>query len=226
MPSNPSPKNSSPPLRAGEDMLLAFVAERDAQYHRISRFLHDEVGQVLSAAGLQLEALRLDFASQAPEFTERVGEIQKPLQQVIDHIRDLSYELNPSIVQRTNLQFALERLATRVQSAFPLTVRRQFDPAVRVPTPQGEAMYRAAESALEAVKCSESCARVEFRLKRTRSEYVLELHLDCAVDFDNDPSFPVLLMRHYAERGGLSTTVNKNSEKDIIIRFSCPAVPV
>jgi len=32
-------------------------------------------------------------------------------------VRDLSYELNPSIVERTGLQFALDRLAGRFRKA-------------------------------------------------------------------------------------------------------------
>ena len=38
---------------------------------RISRILHDDVGQVLSAVGLQLDVMKLDFKQRVPEIVER-----------------------------------------------------------------------------------------------------------------------------------------------------------
>ena len=58
-------------------MLLGFVSERESDYARLARFLHDEVGQVLSAVGLQLDALRHDFSSQMPELDQRAVDIQR-----------------------------------------------------------------------------------------------------------------------------------------------------
>src|SRR5260370_18850030 len=92
---------------AREQMLLSFVSERESDYARLSRFLHDEVGQVLSAVGLQLDALRLDFSSRAPELEQRTVEIQQMLEPVIGRLRDISNEVNPSVGQRVGLHFPL-----------------------------------------------------------------------------------------------------------------------
>src|SRR5260370_11591601 len=83
---------------AREQMLLGFVSERESDYARLARFLHDEVGQVLSAVGLQLDALRHDFGAGTPELDQRAVDIQQMLETIIGRIRDLSYELNPSVV--------------------------------------------------------------------------------------------------------------------------------
>src|SRR5258708_7762997 len=144
-----------------DELLLGFITERESDYGRISRFLHDEVGQVLSAVGLQLDALRLDFASRAPELEQRTIEIQQMLEPVIGRLRDMSHELNPSVVQRAGLQFALGRLAVRLQDGFAGTVRLQLDPAVRIPSPQAEALYRAAEAAAELAVATPHCTHLE-----------------------------------------------------------------
>ena len=60
---------------------------------RISRVLHDEVGQVVSSAGLQLELLRMDFESRAPEIAARIVAIQRSLESALAPLRRLTSEL-------------------------------------------------------------------------------------------------------------------------------------
>ncbi|HTS77689.1 MAG TPA: histidine kinase dimerization/phosphoacceptor domain-containing protein [Bryobacteraceae bacterium] len=59
---------------------------------RAGKALHDEIGPLLSAAGLRLQLLRMDF----PETEERVREVTASLDQAIDRIREVSQELKPS----------------------------------------------------------------------------------------------------------------------------------
>jgi signal transduction histidine kinase len=203
-------------------MLLGFVSERESEYARLARFLHDEVGQVLSAVGLQLDALRHDFGVRTPELDQRTVDIQQMLETLIGRIRDLSYELSPSVVQRIGLQFALERLSARFRAAFTGVIRTQLDPAVRVPHDRAEAMYRGAEAALELATTCQQCTQIEVQLKRTRADFVLEIRANAQVDFDAQSSFPALLMNYYTNRGKVLLTVLPSGEKDTIVRFSCP----
>lgn len=59
---------------------------------RAGRALHDEIGPLLSAAGLRLQLLRMDF----PETSDRVREVTESLDGVIDRVRALGQELRPS----------------------------------------------------------------------------------------------------------------------------------
>ena len=207
-----------------DEMLLSFVVERDTQFARISRFLHDEIGQVLSAVGLQLDALRHDFGTGNAEFNQRTAEIQQMIEPTIARIRDLSYELNPSLVQRVGLQPALERLAGRFREECPGGVRVHLDPAVRVPNEQAETMYRAAEAAIEVAKTTPGCTHVDLHLKRSRHEFVLELRANAVLDLESDFRFPARLVTYYGNRKNIALVVNRSSENDTIIRFSCPAI--
>src|SRR5271166_2740125 len=160
------------------ELVVGLITERESEYARISHFLHDEVGQVLSAVGLQLDALRHDFGGAAPELDQRTGEIQQLLETIIGRIRDLSYELNPSVVQRTGLQFALERLTSRFRELFTGGIRLQLDPSVRVPAARAEAMYRGAEAVIELAYENPACAHLDIQLKRSRNDFVLEIRVD------------------------------------------------
>ncbi len=62
----------------------------------ISKTLHDEVGQVLSAAGLRLELMRMDFAARLPEIGERTSAIQDELDRALTSVRRVVTHINPS----------------------------------------------------------------------------------------------------------------------------------
>ncbi len=66
--------------------------EVEGKIELAGKALHDEIGPLLSAAGLRLQLLRMDF----PETADRVQEITQSLDEVIDRVRALSQELKPS----------------------------------------------------------------------------------------------------------------------------------
>src|SRR6202050_5586867 len=101
---------ASAPQPALAQMLFAAMNEHEAVLSRVSRLLHDDVSQVLSAVGLQLDAMRMDFRAQAPGVDGRASEIQELLEQAIEQLRDITNELNPSIVERAGLEFGMTRI--------------------------------------------------------------------------------------------------------------------
>jgi signal transduction histidine kinase len=71
--------------------LVALINERQREMTRVSRVLHDSVGQVLSAVGLQLDVMRMDFQNAVPGIVARTAEIQQMLEGVIGELRGLSW---------------------------------------------------------------------------------------------------------------------------------------
>jgi signal transduction histidine kinase len=67
------------------------VASAEKRLEHAGKLLHDDIGPLLSAAGLRLQLLRMDF----PETTERVREVTEVLDHAIDRVRELSQELRP-----------------------------------------------------------------------------------------------------------------------------------
>jgi hypothetical protein len=77
------------------------------ELRRASGLLHDEVGALLAVAGLRLQLLSMDF----PEARARVAEVAEALDGVMELVRKLSRQLEPSPVRRTGLKNALLDLA-------------------------------------------------------------------------------------------------------------------
>jgi signal transduction histidine kinase len=205
-------------------MLFAAINEHEAVLARVSRLLHDDVSQVLSAVGLQLDAMRMDFREQAPGLNGRAAEIQELLEQAIEQLRDISNELNPSIVERAGLQFALDRLTATARANFSGTLRLYFDASLRVPTILAKAFYKMTECALETAMAAPGCSLIDISVKRSQGEYVLEItHNGSAndVDADSEPLGP-LLMDYYASKNHVTLKIHRTPGKGSLIRASFP----
>jgi len=67
-------------------------ADESARLKHASKLLHDEIGPLLSAAGLKLQLVAMDFPGAAP----MVREVTATLDQAIDCVRALSRDLHPA----------------------------------------------------------------------------------------------------------------------------------
>jgi signal transduction histidine kinase len=204
--------------------LFAAIHEHEAVLARVSRLLHDDVSQVLSAVGLQLDAIRMDFREQAPGIDSRAAEIQDLLEQAIEQLRDISNELNPSIVERTGLQFALDRLAGTIRSKFGGMLRLHFDSSLRVPTVLAKAFYKMTECALEIAVATPDCSLIDVYVKRSQGEYVLEITDNGNAESSDPDAEPLgrLLMDYYASKNHLTLKVQRIPGKGGLIRASFP----
>jgi two-component system sensor histidine kinase UhpB len=146
-------------------LLMSTINAREVESNRVSRALHDDVGQVLSAVGLQLGVLKLDFQGRVPELTDRINEIQGILDQAVRQVRALSYDLNPAVVERAGLQSSLDRLVERYREEFKGSVRILYDSSVRVPLPVGNAWYKIAELALKNAATHSQATRIEVHVR-------------------------------------------------------------
>ncbi|MCE5309909.1 MAG: histidine kinase [Acidobacteriales bacterium] len=191
--------------------------------NRTSHVLHDEVSQVLSAVGLQLDVLRMDFAESHPEVAERTAEIQQLLEKAIDEVRNLSRNLDPSMVERAGLHSALNRLVGRVRDSTGVSVRLLTDPAARVAGEPADALYRIAEQALDNAVRHSGGAPVEILLRPSREGVVLEIR-DLGIGFDVDqarsscPGLGLILMEYQAMRAGLDLSVASAPGKGTIVK--------
>lgn len=217
-------KGATPPQPALAQMLFAAVNEHEAALGRVSRLLHDDVSQVLSAVGLQLDALRMDFRNEAPGIEERAAEIQNMLEQVIEQLRDISNELNPSVVERAGLQFALDRLAGRVRKNFSGALRLHFDSAIHVPTRIAKTLYKIAECAVDNALARPKCTMIEIQVKKARGECVLQVHDNGYLDASDSiaGSLGRLLMDYYASKTEVSLKLERTPEKGTVVRASIP----
>ncbi|MCL4854235.1 MAG: hypothetical protein KJZ78_22980 [Bryobacteraceae bacterium] len=201
--------------------LVTLLRAREGEYERVSRLLHDEIGQVLSAVGLQLDVLRLDYKDQVPEIAARTAEIQNLLERAMKQVRDLSYLLNPAIVERAGLHSALDRLVGRSRTSFPGPIRLLLDSSVRIPPDVGTAFYRIAEQAIENAVQHSGATLIEVLLKPAKNAASLEIR-DNGTGFSPDArnrenGLGLALMHYYAEQKNLEFKIRSGTDEGTIV---------
>jgi signal transduction histidine kinase len=201
-------------------IVIEMIEARDDESSRIGRVLHDEIGQLLTAAGLHLDAARQSL--KAEDQRQQLDEAQRAFERVIDVVRELSQSLPPAIVQRVGLAFALERLVARYRGKGRQRIRFMHDPRARVDARIGQAMFRIAECALDnAVRHSEA-PLVEVMLRWTSKGFLLEVRdqgrgFDLAAEREQPSGLGLLLMEHSARRAGLAFAVQSKPEAGTIV---------
>lgn len=102
------------------------MSVQEAERSRISRDLHDELGQTLTAARIQLSTLELlSPLSPAPlaQLHACLGELDRALEQ----LRSIAYELRPPELDGLGLRAALERHVTRRAERAELTIQIRYE---------------------------------------------------------------------------------------------------
>ncbi len=205
------------------DSLVALMNAQEVQSARIARILHDDVNQVLSAAGLHLDLIRMEHGTQVPELTAKTAEVQNLLGQVIEQLRELSYEINPAVVERVGLVFALERLVERFRRQQRAPIRQKIEPRLRIPLRISSSLYRIAEAALENSVQYSGAKRVDLLLRGTPSSVRLEIRDDgCGFDVNQPPSqglrrgLGLALMRHHAALAGGTLFIESTGQGTIV----------
>jgi PAS domain S-box-containing protein len=161
---------------------LLNVQEKERRH--LARELHDEIGQVLTAVQINLEAISRSSSAVdvAPRLEESIGMVERALGQV----RDLSLDLRPSMLDDLGLVSALLWYAERQEqrTGIPTTfVADQME--MRLPADVETACFRVAQEALTNVARHARARHVEIRFRHHHGELELAIH-DDGVGFDVD----------------------------------------
>jgi two-component system NarL family sensor kinase len=192
--------------------VLGALKSQEFERKMASKFLHDTVGQNLTALGLQLDLVRMDLESPAPGACSRIEEIQKVLETIMEDVREYSYRLNPSTVERAGLRSALDRLLSRVRGHFTGNIRVNVDPSLKLDPAVAPALFHIAQEALENAVRHAGCSAIEIAVKSTRNGPLLEVR-DNGRGFDpadlaaGRRGLGLLSMEYYAAQAGLSLSI-------------------
>jgi signal transduction histidine kinase len=205
--------------------VLGALKSQEFERKMASKFLHDTVGQNLTALGMQLDLVRMDFEEAAPGACTRIGEIQKVLETIMEDVRDYSYELNPSTVERAGLRPALDRLLTRMRARFNGSLRLNVDPFLKLDPNVAPALYQIAQEAIENAVLHSGCSTIEISVKFTRGGPALEVRdnghgFDPAEIASGRRGLGLLSMEHYAAQAGLSLSIKSDRGAGTAVRAS------
>jgi signal transduction histidine kinase len=208
------------------DMALRMLQAIETDRAGLFRLLHDRVGQYLSAAGLQLDLLRMDLAESDFPITARTAEIQATLETVMGVVRDLHYQLNPDLAERVGLCAALDRLAGHLRTDFHGNVRVLADSTAQCGPAAAAALYRIAQEAAGDATRRAGCSTIEILLKSMRKGTALEVRdngqgFDAAESVLQKDGLGLLVMQYHADRAGIELEIDSAPGRGTVVRAVC-----
>jgi signal transduction histidine kinase len=202
--------------------VLSALKAQEFERNMLSKFLHDSVGQNLTALGLQLDLIRMDI-EQDPAICARIEDLQKLLEVMMEQVREYSYELNPSTVERAGLRPALDRLVTRMRERFTGNIRLNVDPSLKIDKNIAVPLYQIAQESIENAVQHSCCSAIEIAVKSSKAGTFLEVR-DNGRGFDptdlreGGRGLGLLSMEHYAAQAGLELAIISTRESGTTVR--------
>jgi signal transduction histidine kinase len=205
------------------DVARKLIATREATLREISRELHDEFGQLLTAMGSMLGRA----ARRVPEDSAVRGELREVseiAQSALDNVRGLSQSLHPSILEELGLASTIDWYLSTVEKQYGLRVaydRRDPLPAVDAET--GIHVYRVLQEALGNVARHSGAKTAWVRLRAEGGTLELEIEdHGRGMDGERRRGLGLVAMRERAELLGGTLEFTRPAEGGTLVRLRVP----
>jgi signal transduction histidine kinase len=174
-------------VRAGREQLLdltqRLVSAQEEERHRLSRELHDEAGQALTALRISLGLIREDLPQEADVLRQRLGETVSLTESVFDLVRRLVQVLRPPALDALGLNAALEGLCRDFSRRTRLTIDYAGTDLLRLPEGVAIHLYRVVQEALTNVSKHARAQRVRVGMEAVDGRIRLTVE-DDGIGFD------------------------------------------
>ena len=158
------------------ELAVASRTAREQENSRISRELHDELGQNLTSLKMDLAWLEQNLAAAGPEVDKTLAEMRKLLDTTMAAARRISADLRPLMLDDLGLAAALEWLAQETARRYGFTVDLEIDESCKqLAEPLASQIYRVVQESLTNVARHAEATQVKIRLVRRRDEICLDI---------------------------------------------------
>ncbi len=207
---------------------------QEAERKRISQELHDELGQALTAMRINLAALEKDLLPNFQTSRQKLIETSLLVDEMLEHVRELSHALRPTMLDELGLVPTLRWYVTRYAERLGIEVEfeamnLQDRPAAEIETD----LYRIVQEALTNIARHAQAHRVHLRLARQESRLTALIE-DDGIGFDMHkgpgadatPSGAGLFgMRERVARWGGNLTIQSRPGQGVQLFVELPLAP-
>jgi two-component system, NarL family, sensor histidine kinase UhpB len=153
------------------------VDVQESERRKLSRALHDRVGQNLTALNINLDILRTGLASHgAPEHRSRLSDCTALLESTVDSIENVMSELRPPMLDDYGLLPALRWYAKDFSDRAAIQVEVVGDDGVERLAPEIEiTLFRIAQEALTNVAKHAHATHVRIELDQTNEQCTIKM---------------------------------------------------
>ena len=206
------------------ELAQKLIATQESTLRYISRELHDEFGQILTAIGSMLRRA----GTHAPEGSSLRADLQEVMQTVqttLESVRSLSQALHPVMLDEAGLESTLDWYIPTVerQTGIEISYEKQGEP-FPVDGSAGVHVYRVLQEALNNVARHSGAKRASVRLRFLPSTLELEIQ-DHGTGFPERPNrrgIGLVAMRERAELMGGHIVFSRPPEGGTLVHLTVP----
>jgi signal transduction histidine kinase len=157
------------------ELAQKLIHTQESTLHHISRELHDEFGQVLTAIGTLLGRAGKQVPESSPLHGE-LKEVREITQSTLNNIRSLSQALHPVLLEEAGLESTLDWYIPTVERQMGISLHyKKSGKAFEVESAAGVQIYRIAQEALNNVSRHAGVREAWIRLMYEPDALVLEI---------------------------------------------------
>ena len=161
--------------RLSHEILSAQEQERK----RISRELHDEIGQTLTAVNVKLATLKKDATVNLADLKKKIASTQRLVEKSMNTVHRFARELRPPLLDDLGLIPALHAYMKSFTKRTRLPIDfKAFAAVERLEGDKRTVLYRVAQEALINIERHAEASRVEASIERLRGVVRMEIHDD------------------------------------------------
>jgi signal transduction histidine kinase len=150
------------------------VRTQEEERKNLSRELHDELGQMLTALRMEIGRSERAQALGSPAFSATMQESKALVDRMMRMVRDLAMGLRPSMLDDLGLEPALAFQAREFSRRYNVPVNLSVDGDLeRLPDPQRTCVYRVVQEAL--TNCAKHAAATEIQVQVVRGRTRLDV---------------------------------------------------
>jgi signal transduction histidine kinase len=196
-------------------------------FRSISRELHDDFGQVLTAVGAMLQRTGRRDSQDSAGLRADLREVQGIVQVTLEKIRSLSHALHPVILDEIGFEGALDQYLAGFEKQTGIAVLCQKEgPSRELDRGIAIHLYRVMQEALNNVARHSKTGQAAVRLRFFPASIVLEVE-DNGVGFRNEDKqgMGLVSMRERAELLNGRVEFVDRSEGGALVRLTVPTEP-
>lgn len=200
-----------------------FTVQEDV-LRSISRELHDDFGQILTAIGVMLNRADKKHVPAASPLHDDLMEVREIVQDQLERIRSLSQALHPTVLDDYGLEQAMQRFLPMFEKQTGIHVRFQKEGSGDVPEEKAIHIYRVFQEALNNIAKHSKSTDAEVRMRIAADNLLLEVE-DHGVGIGGQPrnGLGLIAMRERAELLHGSLSLQKPaSATGTLVRLAIP----
>jgi signal transduction histidine kinase len=207
-----------------QELAQRMIATRESTLRHLSRELHDEFGQTLTAIGSMLERARKHLPEDSPVRAE-LRETAEIAQTMLTQVRSLSQTLHPSVLEQAGLEGTIDWYLSTVERQLGVPVSYERDgPLLAVDGATGIHVYRVLQEALSNIARHSGATQAWVRLRSKGHAIQMDVE-DNGRGFDSAArprGLGIIGMRERAELVGGSLEFLHPAGRGTLVRLTVP----